>query len=377
MIVRTAAAVLLLSLVALAALAPDWEKMTAGAEYPLADAIAKGLAVAGEGVPFHAELEWDEGRAVYSIDVAQGTKILNVVLDPKTGALIEKEVDDEDASAVAGALRIPLGSAIAGALAAVPGAAVAAEAGFVDGKSVVGVRVFADGKIRSVVVDGETGRVLSPAPAEPAFTETFPVDADEWTSVGRNRYFVLDPGYALVLEGKEDGKPVRLTITVLEKTRTVDGVETRVVEECERVDDEIVEVSRNYFAMSKRTGSVYYFGEEVDLYEGGKVVGHEGAWLSGQDGARYGLMMPGTALIGARYYQEIAPGVAMDRAEITAVEATFETPAGTFEHCLVTRETTPLESGAETKVHAPGIGLVKDGALRLVSHGRIDESKGR
>src|SRR3984893_3086434 len=60
------------------------------------------------------------------------------------------------------------------------------------------------------------------------------------------------------------------------------------------------EVSRNYYAISKRTNSVSYFGEEVDMYKNGKVVSHEGAWLAGTGGARFGLMMPGLALLRAR-----------------------------------------------------------------------------
>jgi hypothetical protein len=87
-------------------------------------------------------------------------------------------------------------------------------------------------------------------------------------------------------------------------------------------------------------------------------------------------MMPGLILLGARYYQEIAPGVAMDRVEIVAVNETIKTPAGTFSNCLKIKETTPLEKGArEYKFYAPGIGLVKDGKLLLTDHGYIDNSK--
>lgn len=43
------------------------------------------------------------------------------------------------------------------------------------------------------------------------------------------------------------------------------------------------------------------------------------------------------------------------------------TPAGTFEHCLKTEETTPLERGKERELHAPGMGLIQDGPLALVA----------
>ena len=63
--------------------------------------------------------------------------------------------------------------------------------------------------------------------ADSAWTERFPVEPGELVSAGRNPYFVLEPGYRLVLEGGDR----RLTITVLSETRTVDGIESRIVEE--------------------------------------------------------------------------------------------------------------------------------------------------
>jgi hypothetical protein len=39
--------------------------------------------------------------------------------------------------------------------------------------------------------------------------------------------------------------------------------------------------------------------------------------LHGSDNARAGIIMPGTPLLGSRYYQEIAPEVALDKAEIS------------------------------------------------------------
>jgi hypothetical protein len=198
-----------------------------------------------------------------------------------------------------------------------------------------------------------------------AWTRAFNVEPGELASAGRNPYFVLEPGATLTLSAGHE----QLVVTVLNETRTIDGVETRVVEERETKSGALVEVSRNYFAISRRTNSVFYFGEEVDIYKNGQVTGHEGAWVSGQTGSRFGLMMPGIPLLGARYYQELAPRVAMDRAEIVSLSETLATPAGEFKNVLEVRETTPLEPGAtELKYYAAGIGLVQDGSLKLTSH---------
>ena len=214
--------------------------------------------------------------------------------------------------------------------------------------------------------------VLAAAPQDKSqdrtFTDTFLVDEKDFVTSGRNPYFILEPGYQLVLENKKE-KAV-LVITVLDETKKIGGIETRVIEEHESVDGQPKEISRNFFALCKRSNSVYYFGEEVDEYKGGKVVSHSGAWLHGEKGARFGLMIPGLPLVGARYYQEVAPGIAMDRAEVLSVTDTVETPAGKFEKVLTTEETTPLEAGERShKKYAPGIGLIHDGDLKLVKYG--------
>jgi hypothetical protein len=202
------------------------------------------------------------------------------------------------------------------------------------------------------------------APAESSWTMTFAVEADELASVGRNPYFILEPGYTLVLESKNE----RLTITVLDETLKIDGTDTRVVEEREMADGQLVEVSRNYYAISRRTNSVFYFGEDVNIYKGGKVVSHKGEWRAGRNGARFGLMMPGIVLLGAKYYQEIAPGVAMDRAEIVSLSQKVQTSSGSYENVLQVAETSPLEPRArEHKYYAAGVGLVQYGLLKVVN----------
>ncbi len=203
------------------------------------------------------------------------------------------------------------------------------------------------------------------------FQHAFGLEDRTLSSTGRNKYFILEPGYQQVLEGKNGDHGARLQITVLDDTREIGGVQTRVVEERETVDGKLVEISRNFFAICKNTGSVFYFGEEVDIYRDGKVIDHEGAWLHGRDNAQAGIMMPGECLIGAAYYQEYAPKQAMDRAQIQEVSATIKTPAGDFSNCLKVWEENPLDGDSEIKTFAPGVGLVQDEGLLLVKHGFV------
>ncbi|MEX6501528.1 hypothetical protein [Pseudomonas zhanjiangensis] len=213
------------------------------------------------------------------------------------------------------------------------------------------------------------------------FTDSFPLAQCALSSVGSNPYFPLQPGrmarfnnFRCVAEGDCD-EAEELVISVLEETREVtlllDGVETtvatRIVEEVEMVDGQLAEISRNYFAECAATQDVYYFGEEVDLYEDGQLVGHEGEWLAGVDAARPGIIMPGGAfLLGARYFQEVAPGVALDRATHVASGLAVAVPAGAMENCVEVEETTPLDKKAvSTKRYCPGTGLVFDDGLEL------------
>jgi hypothetical protein len=219
---------------------------------------------------------------------------------------------------------------------------------------------------------------------EAEFTTDFRLEDCTFSAEDRNAYFSLEPGDRLLLEGDDDGETVTVRITVLDRRRLVAfetprgetlRVRTRVIEEREWVDGELVEVSRNFYARCRETGEVYYFGEDVDIFEDGEVVSHDGAWLAGRDGAQPGLIMPATYLLGARYFQEVAPDVALDRAEHTAMGLTLEVPAGTFEDCVEVTETTPLEPGAvSVKHYCPGIGLVKDSVVELVEF-RLDDEE--
>lgn len=223
------------------------------------------------------------------------------------------------------------------------------------------------------------------------FTTDFDLAACTFAATGGNAYFSLDPAAGpmnpILLEGEEEKELVQVQITVLDETVDVDlsslglgTVTTRVIEEMEWVDEELVEVSRNFFARCVETNAVYYFGEDVEIYEyddeGNQTIitGVEaGAWLAGElseDGETYnmpGLIMPGTFLLGARYYQEVAPEVALDRAENIEMGLTVVTPADTFNNSVKTLETTPLEPNAkDIKIYAPGAGLIVDSTIERV-----------
>jgi hypothetical protein len=228
-----------------------------------------------------------------------------------------------------------------------------------------------------VVPASMIGAPIPETPLDPALCapseNTFSLTID-------NPYFPLSVGQQWVYSGKEQGETIGLRITVLGRTETLRfpgvRVKTRVVEEVEWADadadgvidedESLIEVSRNYFAQTQ-DGTVCYFGEAVDIYEDGVIVSHEGAWRADDTGNAPGIYMPGAPQPGMTFQQELAPGLAEDEATIVGF-GTTKVPAGTFTDALTVREFNPLDGSRGTKVYAPGVGLVVDGPLELISY---------
>ena len=201
------------------------------------------------------------------------------------------------------------------------------------------------------------------------WTKSFDQENRTFSSVGKNRFFILEPGHQLVLESRRE----KVVITVLDETKKIGAVKTRVVEEREEENGELKEVSRNFFAICKEHGDVFYFGENVDNYKGGKIISHSGAWRADEKNSKAGIIMPGTILLGARHYQEIAPN-AMDRAEIISDDVTMKTPAGTFKNCIRVEETSGIDPDEKCyKTYAPSVGLIQDEDLLLTGYSKAKE----
>jgi hypothetical protein len=132
-------------------------------------------------------------------------------------------------------------------------------------------------------------------PDDQTWTADFPLEKDELSTIGRNPHFILEPGYVLVLEKGSE----RVTITVLNMTKVVAEVETRVVEEKETKGGKLVEISRNYYAISKRIITSIILAKTWICTRA--IVGHGGAWMSGIDGkvrTNGGVIRVGSSITG-------------------------------------------------------------------------------
>jgi multimeric flavodoxin WrbA len=224
------------------------------------------------------------------------------------------------------------------------------------------VEISPEGKVKEI--KEKAGEASPDGKQEKKWTDSFHQENCTFSSVGRNRFFILDPGHQLTLESSTE----KVVITVLDETKKIGDVITRVVEEREEVDGKLKEISRNFFAICREHGDVFYFGEEVDDYKDGKIVNHSGAWRADEKDSRAGIIMPGTVLLGARHYQEIAPN-AQDRAEILSDDVTMKTPAGTFKNCIKVEETSGIDPADLCyKTYAPGVGIIQDDDLVLTKY---------
>jgi hypothetical protein len=174
------------------------------------------------------------------------------------------------------------------------------------------------------------------------------------------------------LEGQKSGIPSKVDITVTNNTHQISGGPlTRVVEEKDYVNGQLIEITEDYLAISTRTNSVYYFGELATQYQNGVPVGTAGSWEAGVNGAHFGMLMPGTPLLGARFQQEVAPGIALDQSQIVDMGVTITVPAGTFQNCVTVQDSSGLTPTGhpETNVFCPGVGEVQDEQVFLTCTG--------
>ncbi len=190
-----------------------------------------------------------------------------------------------------------------------------------------------------------------------------------------NPYLPLATLQQDIIEGTEGESKVRVERTVksdIHRTFQIAGqtVEALVFEDRATKNGELEEVTLDYFAQDDN-GNVYYLGEDVDEYKGGKVIGHAGSWTLGRDTEVPGLLFPGgEPKVGANWLSEDVNDEIMEKDEIVEVGATTTVPAGTFKDCVKVKETTP--DGVEYKYYAKGVGVVREvpagGDEQLVKH---------
>jgi len=187
-----------------------------------------------------------------------------------------------------------------------------------------------------------------------------------------NAYMPFQPGGVKVFNGGNEGRRTVVVDLYLTTTRTFrvnkKSVRCRILQETEFEGGQVSEISQNFFAQAD-DGTVYYFGELVDKYEGGVIVSHEGSWLVGGPGpgdpketataSAPAIFMPGQPEVGDVFKPEDLFPVVDETVTVKAVGLSLTVTAGRFSNVIQVEETSRLPGAPEAKWYAAGVGVVK------------------
>lgn len=181
-----------------------------------------------------------------------------------------------------------------------------------------------------------------------------------------NAWFPLTPGHVLVYTGEKDRIPAIDIFSPTRRTRVIDGVRTRVVEDRLYTKGFLGERTSDYYAQD-HCGNVWYFGEDTaDLNRQGKITSRSGSFHAGVHGAQPGVFMQANPQIGREFRQEWAPGQAEDQYHALDFTSSATVPFGRFQRTLLrTTETTALEPGVlDNKYYLRGVGTLLETTVK-------------
>lgn len=170
-----------------------------------------------------------------------------------------------------------------------------------------------------------------------------------------NPWFALPVGREFEYEGETAEGTETIEIEITGETKKVLGIQTLVYRDIVWVDGEVIEDTRDYLAQDNN-GNVWYFGEDVDNYEDGKIVDHDGSWLAGVDGAKPGYWMKASPKVGDFYKQEFYAGEAEDEAKVLSVTEKVKIGLGTYKDCLKIQDIVPGDPVVEYKYYCKQVG---------------------
>jgi hypothetical protein len=204
-----------------------------------------------------------------------------------------------------------------------------------------------------------SGTATAEASPLPQGSEPVALNPAEFTTTIDNPLWPMKPGSRWVYrESDGKGHASRVEITVTPDTKTVMGIEARVIHDVLTYNGQLVEDTLDWYAQDAQ-GNIWYLGEDTKEYENGKVKTTKGSWEAGVDGALPGIILPADPKPGMAYRQEYYAGEAEDVGLVLSITETVGVPFGTFQNAVMTRDSTALDPTlVEHKFYAPGVGQV-------------------
>jgi hypothetical protein len=198
----------------------------------------------------------------------------------------------------------------------------------------------------------------------PKGSEPVELDPANFTTHVDNPYLPMAVGNRWVYREVEGGVTQRVVVTVTPKTKLIaNGVRARVIHDQVTARGRVKEDTFDWYAQD-RAGNVWYLGEDTTEYAKGKPPSTAGSFEAGVHGAQAGVAMPAHPKPGLSYRQEYLKGEAEDRGHVLSVGRSTKVPFGSFDHVLLTEDSTPLEPDAtEHKYYARNVGSVLEVAV--------------
>jgi hypothetical protein len=210
-----------------------------------------------------------------------------------------------------------------------------------------------------LVACGGNGDENGSASSLPVGSEPVELKPDDFVDRIDNPYWPMAPGSRWVFtETDFKGTEERIVVTVTDRKKTIQGIETTVVHDVVTEDGELIEDTFDWYAQDK-DGNLWYMGEDTTEFENGKPVSKKGSWEAGADGAQAGILIPANPEVGMTYRQEYLKGEAEDAAKVVSVDEQVEVPTGKYKGVLMTKDWTPLQPEInEHKFYARGVGPI-------------------
>lgn len=227
-----------------------------------------------------------------------------------------------------------------------------------------------------------------PGQSFPACGDLFDFDSADFSDSTNidSEWFPLIPGMQYVFRGfsnRGEGElPHVVTFTVTDRTVVIDGVTSRIILDEDVNEEELVEQELAFFAQDAGANvwSMGEYPEERDEDTG--ELGAASVWLSGEgeeELAFAGILVPGDPQKGSGWFlQGWSPDIEfLDCAKVQKKGLSLSVPIESSEalaNCtdndictdvMQISERSPLdhEGGRQLKFYAPGVGLVKVGAV--------------
>src|SRR5512133_420946 len=194
----------------------------------------------------------------------------------------------------------------------------------------------------------------------PQGTKPVKLDPADFTTNIDNPYWPMRPGSHWVYREVENGETQRVDVTVTNQTKTLEGIEARVVHDRVSRNGETLEDTYDWYAQDS-AGNLWYLGENTAEYENGKLKTQEGSWAAAVDGAETGIVVPAHPKQGMTYREEYYAGHAEDGAKVLKVGSQVQVPFGRFQNAMLTRNFSTIEPTVEEmKLYAKGVGPVME-----------------